>query len=423
MTALVHARTDREGRLTAADPKLRALNAAAGGGDGAPIALPAIAAIVRLALRLGVLVSRSAIVADGDRDLDLWVRARPDEAGVSLTLGDWTPAEADAGRRDDLARAAAAWTWETDGTLRLVSVGLDGAPGVGRPLTELVRLVEEEETGALPLLDALARRRGFAGQRAVLRADGAALLLGGSAMVDDAGGFTGFRGTATPAPTPGGGSRRRDMTAIGPALRRPLDRILAGAEAMGTDRGPYGGYAADIAQAARHLIGLVDDLADIDALDRSDLALPVERVDLATLARRAAGLHALRGGERGVRVDPPGEAERLPALGEPRRVLQILVNLVGNAIGHSPDGGIVWVRASAEGGRASVIVADQGRGIAAEDQARIFEKFARIDPGAREGSGLGLYLSRRLARAMGGDVAVDSAPGQGARFVLTLPSC
>ncbi len=69
---------------------------------------------------------------------------------------------------------------------------------------------------------------------------------------------------------------------------------------------------------------------------------------------------------------------------------------------------------------AAVVVADQGRGIAAEDQPRIFEKFERLSA-SEPGTGLGLYIARRLARAMGGDIDVDSAPGQGARFVLTLP--
>ena len=68
------------------------------------------------------------------------------------------------------------------------------------------------------------------------------------------------------------------------------------------------------------------------------------------------------------------------------------------------------------------IVADQGRGIAVADQARVFEKFERIDPSEPGGSGLGLYIARRLARAMGGDLTVDSAPGAGARFVLSLPA-
>jgi signal transduction histidine kinase len=99
----------------------------------------------------------------------------------------------------------------------------------------------------------------------------------------------------------------------------------------------------------------------------------------------------------------------------------VLVNLIGNAVRYSPAGSTVWVRCGREGEGACVIVADQGKGIAPEDQARIFDKFARVDPSEPGGSGLGLYISRRLARAMGGDIVVDSAPGEGARFVLTLP--
>jgi signal transduction histidine kinase len=68
-----------------------------------------------------------------------------------------------------------------------------------------------------------------------------------------------------------------------------------------------------------------------------------------------------------------------------------------------------------------VSVADSGKGIAPEDQARIFEKFARVDPSEPGGSGLGLYISQRLARAMGGEISVESVPGEGARFVFALP--
>jgi len=90
------------------------------------------------------------------------------------------------------------------------------------------------------------------------------------------------------------------------------------------------------------------------------------------------------------------------------------------APGPAPDG-MVWIRVEREADICAVIVADQGKGIAHADQERIFEKFERVDPREPGGSGLGLYIARRLARAMGGDVTVDSAPGQGARFVFTLP--
>jgi signal transduction histidine kinase len=111
----------------------------------------------------------------------------------------------------------------------------------------------------------------------------------------------------------------------------------------------------------------------------------------------------------------------LLARGEFRRVLQILVNLIGNAVRYSPEGSMVWIRTEVEEDLAVIIVADQGQGIAVQDQDRIFEKFERVDPSEPGGSGLGLYISRRLARAMGGDITVDSAPGFGARFALMLP--
>jgi signal transduction histidine kinase len=97
------------------------------------------------------------------------------------------------------------------------------------------------------------------------------------------------------------------------------------------------------------------------------------------------------------------------------------MNLLTNAIRYSPEGGMIWIRAEQDDGVASIVIADQGKGIALEDQARIFDKFERVDPAEPGGTGLGLYIARRLARAMGGDIKVDSAPGQGARFTFTLP--
>ena len=98
------------------------------------------------------------------------------------------------------------------------------------------------------------------------------------------------------------------------------------------------------------------------------------------------------------------------------------MNLLTNAIRYSPEGGQVWIRTDREGDLAALIIADQGKGIAPVDQPRIFEKFERVDPNEPGGTGLGLYIARRLARAMSGDISVDSAPGQGARFTFTLPS-
>ena len=147
-----------------------------------------------------------------------------------------------------------------------------------------------------------------------------------------------------------------------------------------------------------------------------------DRIDLADVARRAAGILGVRAQERGIGIDPPKEGESVPAVGEFRRVLQVLLNLVGNAIRYSPEGSVVWIRVEQEGDRARLVVADQGEGLSEEQQARVFEKFERLGRQGDGGSGLGLYISRRLARAMEGELTVESAPGKGARFILELPS-
>ena len=210
------------------------------------------------------------------------------------------------------------------------------------------------------------------------------------------------------------------------ALRGPLAHIIDFAERLGAQgEGPlrrdYAGYAGDIASAGRHLLALIDDLVDLQAVERSDFRPETEAVDLADIARRAAGLLAVRAAARDVTIDAPGPDETLPAAGDFTRALQVLMNLIANAVRYTPEGGQVWLRTEREGDLAAIIVADQGKGIAEADQERVFAKFERVDPSEPGGSGLGLYIARRLARAMGGDIALDSAPGQGARFTFTLP--
>ena len=441
---VVRGLVDRDGRLVSADARLAELNARAGGAIGAPLAIPQLAALARLALRLETPISRAILAADGDHDIDLWVQVEPGDEGARLALTgwrprpSWVPAGGERTHEGDFARDDADWLWETDGALHLtyLSVAHGAHDGgdldslLGQPLTRLFAL-DTDKHGDLPMLRALSLRQRCEDQAATLRASGRPVRLSAIPRLDPSGGFAGLIGAArlvaadaeTPAPTapPDAFSARLDK-----ALRAPLSAIIANAEtihaqsdgALPTD---YAGYAADIATAGRHLLGLVDDLVDLQAIERPDFHVEAEAIDLADLARRAAGLLQVRASDAGVTIDRPSAGESLPAIGEFRRTLQILVNLIGNAVRYSPPGSTVWVRAEREGALAALIVADQGKGIAIEDQARIFEKFARVDPSEPGGSGLGLYIARRLARAMGGDITVDSAPGQGARFVLTLP--
>jgi signal transduction histidine kinase len=445
---VVAGRLDGEGRLIAADPPLAALHEQAGGSPGGVLAVPQIATLARLARRLGIIVARPALAADGDQDLDLWVRAEPQGEEVALEVSGWSrrpsPPAADAPpaeREADFLRAGADWTWECDEGLALTqlssaaAIALGRAPGelIGRRMTDLFRLRESDD-GAIPILDALTRQTGFQGQLAEQGEAGARFALAGVPLIDGMGRFAGFRGAAVRLEKQGATSTDapdEPADAFGErldqALRAPLTSIVAAAEALraqtdGPLRREYSTYAADIATAGRHLLEMVDDLVDLQAVERPDFRPAADDIDLADIARRAAGLLSVRAAARQVRIDRPADDERLPARGDFRRVLQILMNLLANAIRYSPEGGAIWIRGEQEAGHACLTVADQGHGIAPEDQARIFDKFARVDPTEPGGSGLGLYIARRLARAMGGDILVDSALGQGARFTLVLPA-
>jgi signal transduction histidine kinase len=436
-----------DGVLLDAEPRLAELNRRAGGAPGQPVAVPQIAALVRLVQRLGIALTRSIVAADGEDDIALTVRAEPDELGIRLEVGGWqagAPWEAEpvSRREADFLRADADWLWTTDAALHLTHIsdhagprfGFDPQGVLGQPITRLFALNDDGD-GGFPILSALAAQAWFDGQEAAIRGTAHRVRLSAVPRVDGQGQFAGFDGAAHSLPDgaaeapneaastdlPDGFSRR-----IGRALRDPLGRIIANADSMsaqteGPLRDDYVAYAADIASAGRHLLGLVDDLEDLSAIERADFAVAVEDLDLADVARRAAGLLAVRAAQGDVRIDRPSFDDSLPASGEFRRVLQILVNLIGNAVRYSPPGGTVWIRMERDGDDAAVIVADQGKGIATADQERIFAKFGRVDPTEAGGSGLGLYIARRLARAMHGDLLVDSAPGQGARFVLLLP--
>jgi len=441
ISGVLAAHLDGGGRLLFADPQLAALNVRAGGAIGQVLAVPALATIARLAMRLGIVVARAVTVADDATDIEMWVRAQPEAEGIRMAVSGWREVAAwrpEGPREPALAVAPGDWRWETDGALRLTLISpaagarhrFDPFALLGKPLTALFAFDEDDE-GLLPILSALAGRTRLEDQPARLRLSGAALTLSAVVRSDGRGVFAGLIGTATEAADAGvasAGALSTNFTAgLDQALRMPLARIVANADSIhAAAEGPigsdYAGYAADIAGAGRHLLGLVDDLVDLDAIERPDFALDAETIDLADVARRAAGLLAVRAANARVAIVRPDPGASVPAQGDFRRALQIIVNLIGNALRYTPPGGQVVVEAVAAGDAAEVRVADHGKGIALADQTRIFDKFERLDPTEAGGNGLGLYIARRLARAMAGDLTVESAAGQGARFTLVLPA-
>jgi signal transduction histidine kinase len=450
---MVRGRIDRAGVLLSADAPLLRLQQRAGSALGKPLALPHLARLVALAQRLQRDIARPLLAADDHGDVHALVRITPDADGADVEISDWRPRPAESPQVpaiDDGLAAPRGWTWECDQQLRLVALrtGTE-APAVpteweGRSLSELFELQPDEE-GRFPVLRALARQARFDGQRVRVTLDSkpVQMLMSGDALFDAAQRFRGFRGIAEPAETeeaiapaapradPVFGSLPLSDPQFGRridgALRGPLSRIIATAETIsgqfdGPIRADYARYAGDIAHAGRHLLGLVDDLADLQNIERPGFKAAADEIDLGDLARRAVGLLAMKAEEKGMRIDAPRADDKMPATGEFRRVLQVLLNLIGNAIRYSPENSSIWIRVDREGDRAMVTVADQGQGIAVDEQAVVFEKFERLGRTDSGGSGLGLYIARRLARAMGGDLTVDSAPGQGARFTLSLPA-
>ena len=432
----VTARVDGLGRLVEADAMIADLQVEAGSQVGGKLALPQLAAVARLVRKLGISVSRPAVVAGRDHDIEMWVRAEPDGADVLLTVEKWkrrppAPSRLEvAAGDDDLIGKALRNSWVTDAELRFTALspdlaellGVDAAEAVGQPLTRFLRL-EEGEDGAMPLLAALAARSAFAGQPAAARGNGnQRLVLSGDPVRADDGKFAGFRGraltdhVAVPEAANEAGANTSIDPALDPALRSPLARIIEAAEGIveradGPLRSDYAAYAGDIAAAGRHLLSVIRAMVE----QPSDAA---GLVDLAMLAGDALALVQPQADEQKVSLALRGEAA-IPVHGDRRGIIQILVNLLGNAVRHSPEGGTVTLelRRTATMGEAGI--ADQGKGIAPADQERIFEKFERLEDGG--GAGLGLAIARRLARSMGGEIALVSTPGVGATFTLSLP--
>jgi signal transduction histidine kinase len=391
-----------------------------------------LAAVARSAIKLGVPLSRAVIAASNDQDLDLWVRAEPDAEGAKLTIEGWKARPPAPPRltlvgsepRLDEDDGSGALSFTTDAELKITRIsetlaerlGLDGASAIGDPLTRHFLL--SDDGNGMPLLSAVATRQDFTGQRARLRGKAdVELTMDGTAMVAS-GGLGGYEiGVVMD-----GDVRQHGGLALDPsldeALRSPLDRIIAAAERIvdrseGPLRSDYAAYAGDIAAAGRHLLSVVHSITDQQA------PASTGQLNLVACASEAIQLVQPRAEERSIHVELVGADEPLTATAEPRGVVQILVNLLNNAVRHSPDGATVAVIAERRGDRVAVTVADEGPGIAEADHERIFERYERADD-SPEGSGLGLAISRRLARSMGGDIELKSAPGQGARFTLIL---
>jgi len=217
-------------------------------------------------------------------------------------------------------------------------------------------------------------------------------------------------------------------------LRTPLTSILGFVEvlASGMDGRLTPSQATDVATiqaSSRHLLELIDDLIDIASIEADRLQLLTEPVDVGSLVREAAESVRPLAGQKGILLEIEAPTA-IDAVADPGRLREIVVHLVSNAVKFTPSGGrvrVVVAPAASDDRRGvtplgvEIRVQDSGVGIAADDQARIFEKFVRIADPSMPGTGLGLTVARELARLHGGDLTVMSTVGLGSVFIVSIP--
>ena len=179
--------------------------------------------------------------------------------------------------------------------------------------------------------------------------------------------------------------------------------------------------ALEVQESAERALTLLEDLLDLSRLEADKLEPVVKELDVWTVIRESVSTVEPAAERRGIRVRLSGPDGTVFARTDPQRVRQILINLLTNAVRHSPAGDVIQVQLHSDDGTLRFDVVDNGEGIAPEEQAVIFEAFERAGKETERGTGLGLALSRKLARLLGGDLRVESTVGRGARFTLQIP--
>jgi signal transduction histidine kinase len=205
-------------------------------------------------------------------------------------------------------------------------------------------------------------------------------------------------------------------------LRNSLAAVYGWAEMMVRKKDPatVPPAALEVLSSAEQAVGLINDLLDLSRLDEDRLKPTIRAVDPGAVARRALSRVTPTAAEKDVRLHLDLASRLSLTATDASRVEQILVNLLTNAIKHTPAASRVELRVREEAGRVFLEVQDEGPGVPAEEQEMIFDVYVTDANEEKQGIGLGLPLSRRLARLLGGELDVVPGPG-GGRFRLELP--
>ena len=182
-------------------------------------------------------------------------------------------------------------------------------------------------------------------------------------------------------------------------------------------------YLQDINDSGHHLLALINDILDLSKVEAGRMELELGPVDVAETIVQATAMVRERASRAGITLRHHVASDVGAIAADGRKLRQLVLNLVDNALRFTPDGGTVDVEACRRAGWVEVVVSDTGVGIAPQDQQVIFEDFRQVGaPGRGDGTGLGLSLARRIAQLHGGSIGVDSRPGEGSVFTVRIPA-
>ncbi len=212
-------------------------------------------------------------------------------------------------------------------------------------------------------------------------------------------------------------------------LRTPLHTVIGFSELLGEEmKGPLNAdqkrFVGHIHKDAQHLLTLINEILDLSKIEAGKVQLSLETLDIRDVIEDALASIRPQGAAKSIQIETnvPGS---ILVQGDRVRARQVLYNLLSNAVKFTPPGGRVGVEADREDGFVRVSVVDTGVGIAPEEHESIFDKFHQVGAattGMREGTGLGLPITRRLVEEHGGRIWLESEPGKGSRFTFTIPS-
>jgi signal transduction histidine kinase len=211
-------------------------------------------------------------------------------------------------------------------------------------------------------------------------------------------------------------------------LRTPLNAIIGFSEVLsermfGELNEKQEEYLKDIYASGQHLLSLINDILDLSKIEAGRMELELTDFDLPQAISNALTLVRERAARRGIALHQAVDQRLGQIRGDERKIKQVLLNILSNALKFTSEGGRVEVRASLIDGRAEISVTDTGVGIAPEDQEAVFEEFRQVGTTDKkvEGTGLGLTLSRKFIELHGGRIWVKSQMGVGSTFTFTLP--